>query len=204
MSSGVLKGLVRGSVLAILTAALSVEHAYAAPLRAEPTAAGLWEQVDDDGSVGAWFHLFERNGVYVGNIVRAFTKPGERVHATCAKCPGEQKNAPMIGLTIINGMQRKGRAYENGTILDPRDGSVYKAVMEVSPDGQKLTVRGYLGIELFGQSQVWRRLPDSAMSQLRSPTSPAGGSPTPQDGGPPPPQAGNPPPPRAVSPPARP
>jgi uncharacterized protein (DUF2147 family) len=76
----------------------------------------------------------------------------------------------MLDLIIVNGMQRKGLSYENGTILDPRDGSVYKASMELSPDGQKLSVRGYLGVPLLGQSQVWRRLPDNAMQ-------PAAGSP---------------------------
>jgi uncharacterized protein (DUF2147 family) len=194
MSRGVVPRIARAAVGALLIAVFSVGSVHAAPTtRAEPTAAGLWEQVDDDGSVGAWFHIFERNGVYLGMIVRAFSKPGERVHTTCEKCPGEQKNAPMIGLTIIKGMQRKGRAYENGSILDPRDGSVYKAVMEVSPDGQKLTVRGYLGIELFGKSQVWRRLPDSAMPQTRAPAAPGAAAPGPQEGRASPPAAGNPP-----------
>lgn len=143
--------------------ALLVCSALATPLHAEPSVVGLWEQSDDHGRVQAWFNFFEKNGVYSGAIARAFPAQGEKSEEFCSKCPGEQKNAPFIGLVIVSGMQRSGLSYEKGTILDPRDGSVYPAVMELSPDGQKLTVRGYLGIKMLGQSQVWRRLPDSAM-----------------------------------------
>ncbi len=143
--------------------AMLVRSALATPLHAEPSVVGLWEQSDDHGRVQAWFNFFEKNGVYAGAIARAFPAAGEKSEELCSKCPGEQKDAPFIGLVIVNGMQRNGLSYENGTILDPRDGSVYRAVMELSPDGQRLTVRGFMGIKLLGQSQVWRRLPDSAM-----------------------------------------
>jgi hypothetical protein len=125
---------------------------------ADPTALGLWEQTDADGRVGGWFLIFTENGVYEGALAKMFPRPGEDPNPICTKCSGDQKDLPSIGLIMIKSMQRNGRVYENGTILDPRDGAVYRATMEVSPDGQTLTLRGYLGIPLFGKSQVWTRL----------------------------------------------
>jgi hypothetical protein len=140
----------------------------AAPL--PPTAAGLWEQFDDETKrVLGWFLIYENNGVYEGAIAKMFIKPGENPNPICDKCEGDQKNQPSFGLVIIKNMQRKDNDYENGTILDPRDGNVYKARMELSPDGQQLGVRGYLGISLFGRTQTWKRLPDTALPLAEAP-----------------------------------
>jgi uncharacterized protein (DUF2147 family) len=176
-------GVVMGSVVmgaslpkSIIIVALVLVGATGLPVRAaEPTAAGLWEQVDDKtGKPESWFKITERNGVYVGNLVKIFFKPGEDENWVCDRCEGAEKGAPVLGLALIKGMRRNGNAYENGTIMDPRDGSVYRALMQLSPDGNKLEVRGYLGISLFGRSQVWNRLPDNALSSQGARPAPKG------------------------------
>jgi uncharacterized protein (DUF2147 family) len=131
---------------------------------AETSAVGLWEQVDESsGKAESWFRIMERNGVYEGKIVKIFFKPGEDENWVCDKCQGAERGQRVLGLTLVKGMRRNGDTYEDGTITDPRDGSVYRALMRLSPDGRKLEVRGYLGISLFGRSQVWNRLPDNAL-----------------------------------------
>jgi uncharacterized protein (DUF2147 family) len=144
--------------------------AWTAPAGGEPTAAGLWEQVDEkSGKAESWFHIVEKDGVYVGTIVKMFQKPGEPPPESwrCTKCEGAEQNAQVLGLTLIKGMKRKGLKYEDGTILDPRDGTAYRALMQLSPDGRQLEVRGYFGIALLGRSQTWNRLPDNAMDPPR-------------------------------------
>ena len=155
----------------IVMGAVVLLGAAGLPLRAaEPTAAGLWEQVDENsGKAESWFKIIERNSVFEGTLVKIFFKPGEDENWVCSKCEGAEKGAPVLGLTLIKGMQRNGTSYENGTIMDPRDGSVYRALMQLSPDGRKLEVRGYLGISLFGRSQVWNRLPDNALGTRVAP-----------------------------------
>jgi len=144
--------------------------AWGAPAGSEPTAVGLWEQTEEKtGKPESWFNIVEKDGVYIGTVVKMFQKPGDPPPESwrCTKCEGAEKDAPVLGLALIKGMKRKGLKYEDGTIMDPRDGTVYRALMELSPDGKQLEVRGYLGVALFGRSQMWNRLPDSAMDPPR-------------------------------------
>lgn len=152
------------TAIAVVLALVVGDHAVSADL----SPVGLWQAVDDDTKQPTgWFLITEQDGVYSGMIAKMFLQPGDNPNEICAKCKGDRHNHPWLGLQIIRGMKPDGEnTYDDGTILDPRDGKVYDATMKVSPDGQTLTVRGYIGIALLGRNQYWTRLPDSDLNQL--------------------------------------
>jgi uncharacterized protein (DUF2147 family) len=151
-------------VVAALLSLIAGDHAWSA----EQSPLGLWQALDDDTKQpSGWFLISEHDGIYAGIIAKMFMKPNEDPNALCDQCKDDRHNHPWLGLEIIRGMKPEGNdKYVDGTILDPRDGKIYKAMMTVTPDGQTLVVRGYLGFALLGRNQYWTRMPDSAFSQL--------------------------------------
>ena len=121
------------------------------------TPAGLWKNIDDKtGKPRSLIRIIENNGDFSAVVEKGLleTDTGEKV---CDKCTDERKDQKVIGMTIVKAMHKKGPIYEGGNILDPENGKVYKCKMKLDETGNKLEVRGFIGMSLFGRSQIWFR-----------------------------------------------
>lgn len=116
---------------------------------------GKWKTIDDlNGKEKGIVEIFEHKGKIYGKIIEIFEP--EKKHLKCDKCDGEDKNKPLLGMNIIKGLIKKEDVYEGGKIVDPKNGKSYHC--KITFDGKdKLIVRGFIGISLFGRSQTWIR-----------------------------------------------
>jgi len=123
----------------------------------EPSPSGLWKTFDDrTHKARGTIRIYEENGTFSGRIESSFTP--EELTERCDKCSGDRKDAPVVGLVVMRGMTRRGSEYDGGDILDPETGWVYRCKFVLSSDGEKLFVRGYLGMSIFGRTQTWIRM----------------------------------------------
>jgi uncharacterized protein (DUF2147 family) len=117
---------------------------------------GKWKTIDDEtGEAKSIVEIFEKNGKVYGKVVEILNK--NRQDAKCVDCPGDDAGKPVLGLTIIKGLEKDGDEYNDGQILDPNNGKLYKCYIELESK-DKLKVRGYIGFSLLGRTQYWYRV----------------------------------------------
>ncbi len=121
--------------------------------------AGLWKPIDDKPKQPrSLFGIVEKDGVFEGRVEQLLNRqPDDDPEGLCRKCPGERKDKPIVGMSILWGLKRDGDAFKGGEILDPKNGKTYSCKMTLVDGGQKLDVRGFIGVSLIGRTQTWLR-----------------------------------------------
>jgi uncharacterized protein (DUF2147 family) len=124
----------------------------------EPSPVGLWKNIDDvTGKPKALIRITESQGELQGRLEKLFLAPQVDQNPRCDKCEGVHKDQPVLGMVFMSGLKKKGDEYTGGEIIDPDNGKVYKSKVTLIDGGRKLNVRGYIGVPMFGRSQVWVR-----------------------------------------------
>lgn len=129
--------------------------ATAAALGADPALVeGTWLNGDGDG----WIELAIEDDQLVGRIAGSPDDPeGRRPARQDVRNPDPAlRSRRLLGLVILSGFRRDGDRWTGGRIYDPNSGNTYRGTITVV-DRDTLSLRGYVGISLFGRSENWKR-----------------------------------------------
>ena len=113
---------------------------------------GKWKSIDDEtGKPKSVVEIFEKNGKVYGKIIKLFRDPSEDQDPVCDKCEDDRKDKKIIGMEIIRDMEKDDSEWEDGTIMDPKKGTVYDCKLWL--EGGNLKVRGY--VLFIYRTQTW-------------------------------------------------
>lgn len=117
---------------------------------------GKWKTIDDEtGKERSIVEIFETEGKIYAKIVKLSIKSEE--NRVCENCKGANKNKPLKGMIVIDGLKKDGNEWNGAKILDPKTGKKYKCYLTLE-NPNKLKVRGYLGFALLGRTQYWHKV----------------------------------------------
>lgn len=125
---------------------------------AEPSKAA---RVPGDEILGEWWTENNEGRIRITRDKEGFY----RGTTTCCEKDGnidvnnpkpELRKRSTLGIVLVWKLKFDDGEYVDGYVYNPRDGKTYRMEMKVI-DGETLKIRGYMGISLLGQSQVWKR-----------------------------------------------
>ena len=120
---------------------------------------GKWNTIDDEtGRKKSIVEIYKNDNKLYGKVLQLFRLPDEDQNPKCDKCDEDDPryNKLVLGMEVLKGLQWDDDEWDDGTILDPKNGKVYSCKLWLE-DGD-LQVRGYIGFSFIGRSQTWLRV----------------------------------------------
>ncbi len=125
---------------------------------AAPRPDGLWAITEDGKPLALITVRTVGGGEVQGWLAGALN--GDPPNRICDKCQGTLHNQRITGMRVLWALMPDPSvplSWTDGSILDPDSGNIFSAKMTESADGKTLTVRGYMGVEALGRTQIWLR-----------------------------------------------
>ena len=85
-----------------------------------------------------------------------------------------RRDQKILGMFILWGFQEKseeGLKWSGGWIYDPKNGKTYKCKLALK-GAERLDIRGYVGISVFGRTTHWTRITDDELDARSTPEPP--------------------------------
>lgn len=114
-----------------------------------------------DALLGEWINEKKdaRIKIYkLGNTYNGRITWGEGEDSKDVKNPDPKlRNRELVGSSILIGFTYNGdNTWVDGTIYDPREGKTYSCKIALK-NKNTISIRGFVGISMFGRSEVWNR-----------------------------------------------
>ena len=120
---------------------------------------GKWNSFNEEtNKVESVIEVYEKDSKAFAKIISI--KDPSRSSAKCEACSGKRKNAPILGMNILTGLNKDGNEWSGGKIVDPKNGKEYKCYIQLL-DKNTLKLRGYIGFSMFGRTAIWKRAPEN-------------------------------------------
>ena len=138
---------------AMLLAAAALAGGTAA-VPEKPSPLGVWLATGDSGEKGH-VKIYECDDRLCGKLVWS-SKP----EARDINNPDEtERDRLLLGRDIFTGLRPDGENFwDDGLIYDSTTGKTWNFNITVLPGNDRLKLRGYWGISLFGQTRTWTRV----------------------------------------------
>ena len=116
---------------------------------------GVWKNGEGTGMV----QVYKKGDKYYGRVVwlKVPANP-DGTPRTDVNNPDEKlRTRPLKGLENLREfVHAGGNTWEGGRVYDPKTGNDYSCEMKLI-DANTLEVRGFIGVSLFGRTDVWKR-----------------------------------------------
>lgn len=127
---------------------------------------GVWQTYDDKtGNPKALIEIkyIPKTKSYIGRIKKVTPAAGYTPKKYCQNCPKPFTNKKIEGMMVFWNLKPrykngKFKDLDNGYLIDPLSGKIYRFKIQLSSNKRILKTRGYVGVALIGRSQTWRKV----------------------------------------------